>query len=133
MTSPVAGPAAAPTSGVAFEGALADVYSLLSQDREEGVALGETGVEQNRQEQSKALGDQLAALQREEANQSTSGGGFFQSIGKLVSDVASDLVHGDATSTFRDVSSDLDAAWNSPRFWSDLESGFNDISIVSAG
>ena len=68
------------------------------------------------QEQSKALDDQLSALKRQEDNQGNSGGGFFQSIGKLVSDVTNDLVRGDASSTFRDVSGDLDAAWNSPRF-----------------
>jgi hypothetical protein len=128
VTSPITGT----TSSVAYEGALADIYSLLSEDRANGLALGQSGVEQNREEQTKALDDQLAAIKREQDNQSSSGQGFLGSIGKLVTDVVNDLVHGNATSTFKDVGSDLEAAWNSPRFWSDLQSVLNDVSIVSA-
>jgi hypothetical protein len=128
MTSPVTGA----SSSVAYEGALADVYSLLSEERTNGLALGQTGVEQNREAQAKALDDQLAAIKREEDNQRNSGDGLLGSIGKLVSDVVNDLVHGDATSTFKDVSSDLEAAWNSPHFWSDLQTALTDVSVVGA-
>ena len=127
MTSSVTGA----TSGVAYEGAMGDIYSLLSEERANGLSLGQSGVEQNREEQAKALDDQLAAIKREEENHSNSGQGFLGSIGKLVSDVVNDLVHGNASRAFQDVGSDLDAAWNSPRFWSDLQSTLTGVSVVS--
>jgi hypothetical protein len=121
-----------PAGGVAFAGDLSTVFALLSQQRTVGLGLSEEGVQENQDEQTKALADQLAAIQREASNQSNSGSGFFGSIGKFVSDVADDLAHGNLGGALSDAGKDASAAWNSPHFWSDLQTGLEDISVVAA-
>jgi polyhydroxyalkanoate synthesis regulator phasin len=120
-----------PGGGVACEGELSSVYELLSQVRDTGLATGQEGVTINRQEQAKALIDELAAIKREEDNQRNSGGGFFDSVAKVVSDVVKDVLHGQLDVAVSDAGQDLAAAWNSPHFWSDLQKGLEQVAAVA--
>ncbi len=121
-----------PGAGAPYESALAAIYTCLSRLRDTGLALGEADVLSSKDQQAKALSDELAAIRREAQNQSDSGGGFFDSIGKLVSDVAHDIVQGNLQGAVGDAGSDLAGAWNSPRFWRDLQVGLGEISVVAA-
>jgi hypothetical protein len=121
-----------PTGGVAFEGDLSALFALFSQQRTTGLSLSQDGVQENKTLQATALANELAAIQREAANQSNSGRGFFGSIGKLVTDVVGDLAHGNVGDALSDANRDLGAAWNSPHFWSDLQNGLDEISVVGA-
>jgi hypothetical protein len=121
-----------PSGGLGLEDNLSAVYTILSQQQSTGLSLGEQAVEENKTEQSKALADELSAIQRQAQNESNSSGGFFQSIGKLVSDVVGDLAHGDVGDALSDAGQDLTAAWNSPHFWSDLQNGLEAVSVVAA-
>ena len=122
----------APGAGVAYGSELAGVYELLSQARGAGVALGQAGVEQDRALQARAFADENAAIAREEANQRGSGGGLLDSVSRLVSDVVADVLHGQGAAAVRDAGGDLDSAWNSPHFWSDLERGLSDVAAFSS-
>ncbi len=120
-----------PGGGVAYEGELSSVYELLSQVRDVGLAIGQEGVTLDRQQQAKALAYELAAIKRQEDNQRSSGGGFFDSIAKVVTDVVKDVLDGRLDGAVGDAGQDLAAAWNSPRFWSDLEKGLEQVAAVA--
>jgi hypothetical protein len=109
------------------------LYSMLSRLRTIDFESGAQGAAENAARRDNALKDQLAALARERANEAGSGSGFFDSVAHLVSDVASDLVHGNLGQALSDAGTDISAAWNSPRFWADLESGIAHLSIVTDG
>ncbi len=121
-----------PAGGVAFSGDMSAIFTLLSQRRGVELAQSESAVAENKDQQDQALASQLAAIAREAANQSSSGGGFFGSIGAFFSDVARDVLQGNIGDAINDGGRDLEAAWNSPHLWSDLENGLEAISVVGA-
>ena len=107
------------------------LYATLSEARQNDVSAGESQVAEDQVQQRNEEAQQRAAIQQEQANQANSGGGFFSDIGHFVSDVASDLIHGRIGDAFEDGGHDLEQAWNSPKFWSDLETGLQDVAIVA--
>jgi hypothetical protein len=122
----------APGGGVAYGSALGSVYELLSRQRDVGLRLSQGGVAVDQQLHARALADELAAVQREQGNQRGSGAGFFDSLGKLAADVVGDLLDGRAGALPGDVANDAAAAWNSPRFWSDLQKGLEQVAAAAA-
>jgi hypothetical protein len=112
---------------------LASIYALLSQERTSGFALGEQDVATHRQVQAKAYADELSAIHREEDNQRGSGPGFLSCLTRLVGDVARALAGGHVDTAIVDAGGDVEGAWNSPRFWSDLESGLVDVAACAGG
>ena len=107
------------------------LYTTLSEVRQNDVSVGESRVEENEAQQQQEEVQQRAALQQEQANQANSGGGFLSDVGDFFSDVARDVVHGHLGSAIDDAGRDLDNAWNSPKFWSDLKTGLEDVAIVA--
>ena len=116
----------------AFDDTMAELYTVISELRQNVVDSGNGQVASNDAETQRQDAAKRAAIQQEQANAADSGSGFFASIGHFFGDVASDLVHGDLGSAFTNAGHDLDAAWNSPAFWSDLETGLRDVAIVAA-
>ena len=135
MTAPVGSatttPATPPPPG-AYDDAMDALYTSLSEARQDDVSVGESRVAENQAQQQHEEAQERAALQQEQANQAGSGGGFFSDIGHFVSDVVSDLAHGHIGSAFDDGARDLENAWNSPKFWSDLKTGLEDVALVAS-
>jgi hypothetical protein len=123
---------ATPPPPGAYDDAMDALYTTLSETRQNDVSVGESSVEQNEVQQQQKEAQERAALQQEQANQASSGGGFFSDIGHFVSDVVSDLAHGHIGSAFDDGARDLENAWNSPKFWSDLKTGLEDVALVAS-
>jgi hypothetical protein len=107
------------------------LYATLSETRQNDMTVGESQVEENEVQQQREEAQERAAIQQEQANQANSGGGFFSEVGHFFSDVASDLAHGRFGSAIDDGGRDLEEAWKSPKFWSDLETGLEDLAIVA--
>jgi len=114
-----------------YDDAMSALYTTISDLRQNDVAAGETGVEENETQQKQEETEQRAALQQEQSNQANSGGGFFSDVGHFFSDVASDVVHGRFGSAIDDAGRDLEDAWNSPHFWNDLKTDLEDVAIVA--
>jgi hypothetical protein len=114
-----------------YDDAMSALYVTLSETRQNDVTVGERQVEEEDVQQQKEEAQERAALQQEQANQAGSGGGFFSDVGHFFSDVASDLVHGRIGSAFEDGGRDLEEAWSSPKFWSDLRTGLEDVAMVA--
>jgi hypothetical protein len=134
MTAPIGNAAAPPGSGASLgadDDAMSALYTTLSEARQDDLTVGESRVEDSEVQQQQDEAQQRAAIQREQANQPNAGGGFLSEVGDFVSDVASDLVHGRFGSAVDDAGRDLANAWNSPKFWSDLKTGLEDIAIVA--
>jgi len=133
VTTPV-GPASPPPNGPALGGyddAMSALYATLSEVQQSDASAGESQVADDQLQQQNEEAQQRAAIQKEQANQANSGGGFFSDIGHFLGDVASDLVHGRIGDAFEDGGHDLEQAWNSPKFWSDLETGLKDVAMVA--
>lgn len=124
-------PQGASTLG-AFDDAMSEIYASIAALRQGDVEAAQGDVATNDAVHERQAAAERAAIQQEQANAADSGGGFFSSIGHLVGDVVSDLAHGDVGDAVHDAGRDLDAAWNSPRFWSDLELGLKDVAVVAA-
>jgi hypothetical protein len=129
--------ASAPSSPAAttlgsYDDAMSALYTSLSEARQNDVTTGETQVEQDGVTRQEDEAKQRAALQRQQANEASSGGGFFADVGHFFSDVASDIAHGHFGSAVDDAGRDLSNAWNDPKFWSDLKTGLEDVAIVAA-
>jgi hypothetical protein len=106
---------------------MAVLFELLSKDGKAQVDERKSEIEGHRLQRKKELDDHKAALERAKKAQSDQGSGFFGSIGKIVSDVVDDAVHLRVADCVTDAKDDLEAAWNSPHFWHDLESGAGSI------
>ncbi len=133
VTTPV-GPTSPPPTGPALGGyddAMSALYATLSEVQQNDVSAGESQVADDQLQQRNEEAQQHAAIQKEQANQANSGGGFFSDIGHFLGDVASDLAHGRIGDAFEDGGHDLEQAWNSPKFWSDIETGLQDVAIVA--
>ena len=132
--TPVASAPASPAATTlgSYDDAMSALYTSLSDARQSDVTAGETQVEQDGTTRLEDEAKQRAALQRQQANEASSGGGLFADIGHFVSDVASDIVHGHFGSAVDDAGRDLSNAWNDPRFWSDLKTGLEDVAMVAA-
>jgi hypothetical protein len=119
------------TSLGAYDDSMSVLYVTLSETRQNDVSVGENQVEENEVQQQRDEAQQRAAIQREQANQASSGGGFFAEVGHFLGDVASDLAHGRIGGAIDDGGRDLDEAWKSPKFWSDLKTGLEDVAMVA--
>jgi hypothetical protein len=111
---------------------MSQIYMAISDLRQDDVEDGQSQVASahaatERQEQAAHT-----AIQQEQANAAGTGRGFFSSIGHFFGDFASDLVQGRVGDAFEDAGKDLEEAWNSPAFWSDLETGLEDIGLAAA-
>jgi hypothetical protein len=113
--------------------AMTAIYSVLARLRTLDVTSGEQGVATNEARRNKALADELAAFARERANEAGSGQGLLGSIGHFVSQIAGDLLRCDVAKALNDAGNDIADAWNSPKFWSDVESGLAHLSVVADG
>ncbi len=122
---------AAPTLGPLDDG-MSAIYASVSNLRQVDLSSGEKAVEEDQAVSQQERAREQAAIKQEEANQANSGRGFFSSIGHLIGDVAGDLVHGHFGDAIHDAGHDLGEAWNSPKFWHDLEVGLEGTAIVAA-
>ncbi len=120
-----------PLSANGLNDMMSMLYVAIARLRDSDILGGRLRAEENATLREKALADEKAALERERANQSNSGDDFFSSVGKLVGDIVDDIVHLRLADAANDAGSDVSAAWNSPKFWSDLESGFKDVALLS--
>jgi hypothetical protein len=121
-----------PSLGNYDDDAMSALYTTIADVGQNELATGECRVEQDETQQQQEEAQERAALGQAQANQAHSGGGFFSEVGKFFSDVASDLVHGHFGSAIDDAGRDLEEAWNSPQFWSDLKTGLEDVAMVAA-
>ncbi len=119
-----------PTFGSFDDGASA-LYASLSNLRQGDLSLGETHVEEDQAASQQERTREQEAIKQEAANQANSGHGFLASVGDFFVDVVSDLAHGDFADAAHDAGRDLSDAWNSPKFWHDLETGLEGIAIVA--
>jgi hypothetical protein len=80
------------------------------------------------QRQATERGTQIereAAAEKRKADAESSGGGLFSDLGKLMGDVAKDLVMGRLDKPFEDLNDDC---FNDPQFWKDLESVGSEVA-----
>jgi hypothetical protein len=119
-------------SGVVLNDAMSELYATVSKLRSDGMEDGKTQVTMLKSQQDKAIADWRADIARRAAAEANSGGGFFSSIGKVLEDAVSDLSSGRFGKALEDVSSDAEAAWQSPAFWNDLEQGLLVVAKVAA-
>jgi hypothetical protein len=115
-----------------IDDAMSAVYVLLAKQQSSDMTSSEADVQTDKKAREKAISDETAARKNEENNESTHGTGFFGSIGKLVKDVGRDALHGRIDKMASDTVSDVKAAVDSPKFWSDLEKGAKDVATVAA-
>ncbi len=116
----------------ANDDAMSALYTSLSDLRQGQLTLGEDRIEEDETQQQQQNAAQQAALAQAQANQANSGHGFFSCVGHFVGDVTRDLVHGRLGSAIDDAGHDVDQAYNSPKFWNDLEKGMAGAAIVAA-
>jgi high-affinity Fe2+/Pb2+ permease len=114
-----------------YDDAMSALYVTLSETRQSDVTVGVRQVEEDQLQQQKEEAQERAAIQQEQANEAGSGGGFLSDVGHFFSDVAGDLVHGRIGSALEDGGRDLEEAWKSPKFWSDLRTGLEDVAMVA--
>jgi hypothetical protein len=103
--------------------AMSMLYALVAKDGQTQVESRKHEIDQHRHEREKALPDEKAAFDRQRKAEGEESTGFFGSIVKIVKDVVDDATHLRVADAVSDVKDDCEAAWNSPRFWHDLESG----------
>jgi hypothetical protein len=135
-THPAELPPAGTASGEAMNDAMSMIYELLAKDGEQQLASRKSDVATRTFQRKKALDDERAAHERERKADGDGSSGFFGSIGKLVKDVVDDATHLRVADCVTDFKDDVEAAWNSPSFWKDIESGagsvFKGINTVFA-
>jgi hypothetical protein len=123
-------PSVAPSADALDDG-MSAMYASLSEIREGDVSLGTSRVDEDQAASKEERAEQQAAIKKEEANQATSGRGFLSSIGHLFGDVASDVVHGHFGRAVDDAGRDLESAWDSQKFWHELETGLAGVATVA--
>jgi|HubBroStandDraft_2_1064218.scaffolds.fasta_scaffold06545_6 hypothetical protein len=123
--------AADPEAAGGFDDGLGALYTAISDLQQEGVAAGNTLVQQDEATESQEQAAQQAALQRAQSDQPSSGGGFFACVGRACGDFLDDVVHGHVLQAFSDAGHDLAQGWDSPHLWSDLGKILTDVSIAS--
>jgi hypothetical protein len=104
----------------------------LSEQRAGQMKDGEARIEEAKELRDKALADLKAAIEREREAQSDQGDGFFASVWHAVKDVAIDTAECRQDSMWEDLAADGKTAWDSPKFWSDLETGAKYVAIAGA-
>lgn len=117
-------------SNTGMNDAMSLMYELLAKDGQTQFASRRHEIDGHRLEQHKKLEEHRAALERQRKAEGERSTGFFGSLVKIVKDVADDAIHlrvADCVSDFKD---DCAAAWQSPRFWQDLESGAGSVAKV---
>jgi len=112
--------------------AMAKMYLAVADSQSSSLASGQAQVQQNTEALRKARAEEQAAMDQARANQADSGGGFFGAIADFVGDVVGDVVHGKFGQAVDDAARDISAAWNSPKFWNDLERGMTMVATVGA-
>jgi hypothetical protein len=111
---------------------LSALYAMLSQLRTDGMENGRTDVGILKEQQDKAIADMRDAIARRAAAEANSGGGLFSCIAHFFEDAVGDLTSGKFDKAIQDATKDVEAAWNSPAFWSDLEQGLLIVAKVGA-
>jgi hypothetical protein len=124
-------PDAEPISSTTLNDALSSLYALLSELRVNDMKDGQTDVAELRQKQERAIADLRDAIARRAAAEAQSGDGFFSCISHFFDDVVSDLTSGKLDKALDDATKDVEAAWNSPAFWNDLEQGLLVVAKVA--
>ena len=124
-----AGPASTLAS---FDSDASAVYASVSTLRQADLSLGRDRIEEDQAVSKEERAQEQEAIKKEAANQADSGDGFFSCVEHFVGDVVSDIAQGHFGDAFSDAGRDLDAAWNSPSFWHDLETGLEGVAIVAA-
>jgi hypothetical protein len=120
-----------PLSADALTDVMSMLYASIARLRDADARSGRLRVEENARLRDMALAEEKAALEREQTNQSDAGDGFFSSVGRLLSDIVDDVENARFADAANDAGGDVAAAWNSPKFWSDLETGFKDVALLS--
>ncbi len=132
-TSPTTNPSLMPSpTADNVDDAMTTVLVLLAKQQTTDMQSGEAGVQLDKGQRDKAAADEKAAREKEEANSSTHGTGFFGSIEGLAKDVSRDALHGRIDKIAGDTVHDVKAAANSPKFWADLEKGAKTVATVAA-
>ncbi len=112
--------------------AMSAMYLLMSKHRTENTKAGASKIESNRTQRTHKLEDEKGALERERAAAGDGSRGFFDTIGHLASNIVDDATDLRLMDVFSDTKDNLGAAWTSPNFWSDIESGATVIAEVAA-
>lgn len=112
--------------------AMGQLYELMAAQRSVHDAAATHSIDCREKEAKAALQREFDALQRAEAHEPESGRGFFSCIGKIVGDVADDLVHLRVSGAVEHLKANAEEAWNSPRFWAELERGAIVVAKVAA-
>jgi hypothetical protein len=124
----------APTTSFEAGGgdAMSAMYLLMSKRRNENTAASTTQIASNKNERGHKLEQEKAAIQREKEACGDGSLGFFDTIGHVASTVFDDATDLRVMDIYTDTKDNLDAAWNSPNFWSDVESGATVVAEVAA-
>jgi hypothetical protein len=120
-----------PISNTDLNDALSSLYALMSELRVNEMKDGQADVASLKEQQEKAIADIRAAIARRIAAEASSGDGFFASIGHFFEDVVDDVTSGKFDKVIQDATKDVEAAWNSPAFWNDLEQGLLAVAKVA--
>ncbi len=124
-------PGAPPIGTADLNDALSTLYELLSNLRASNMQQGQTEVGILKEQRDKALSDMREAIARRAAAEASHGDGFFSSIGHFFEDAVDDLASGKFDRVLEDATKDVEAAWNSPAFWNDLEQGLAAVAKVA--
>jgi hypothetical protein len=124
------GPATLDASGAAA--AMGALYLLVSKRRDHQTTSAKVQIDATQARGRACLNRELEALSREKAHREDSGGGLFASLGKIVSDLVGDAVHLHVEDAFDHLRENGEAAWNSPKFWAELEDGAVIVGKVAA-
>ena len=125
-------PAPTTTLEAGIGDAMSAMYVLMSKRRDESSTASATKVEANKNERGRKLEDEKLAIQHEKEASGDGSLGFFDTIGHLASNIVDDATDLRVMDVWTDTKDNLDAAWNSPNFWSDVESGATAIAEVAA-
>lgn len=123
-------PAPAEFGKDALPSAEAELYRIVVKRRGDQSTAAKDNVESAGKRIAECFAREAAATQREHDKSHESGRGFFESIGKLIGDFVDDVVHLRLGEALAHATENLEEAWNSPRFWSDLEKA---AAIVAKG
>ncbi len=131
LPQPPAGPAsAAPllpqpqsSTGIACNDAMAMLYTAMSHQNAQQVDTGEATVTAQKGVRDAENKKEEDALARQEKADGVGSKGLFATVTGLVKDVACDIGTAHFADAVDDTGKDVKAAWNSPKFWQDVEFG----------